>query len=157
MNQAGALRFSPESALRRLPLTACKKIGTLASRDRAATAVSRSVGYHLEDVAARSFSASARFPRETVESCSKRRKSCSTLWSNGRFRVGSTVRQRARSAYENDDDQASTSSDSSASIARSVGSVGVITLACKILGLVREVMIAARFGVGWVSKSSETS
>lgn len=41
----------------------------------------------------------------------------------------------------------------SASIVRSVSAVGVVALACKMLGLIREVIIAASFGVGWVSIS----
>ena len=41
----------------------------------------------------------------------------------------------------------------SLSIVRSVSSVGFVTLMCKILGLAREVIIAASFGVGWVSLS----
>ena len=45
------------------------------------------------------------------------------------------------------------SSASSVSIVRSVSSVGLVTLVCKMLGLIREVIIAASFGVGWVSVS----
>lgn len=46
--------------------------------------------------------------------------------------------------------QPSGASDSSVSILRSVSAVGVVTLVCKMLGLIREVFIAASFGVGWV-------
>jgi hypothetical protein len=40
--------------------------------------------------------------------------------------------------------------DFQVSIIRSVGSVGALTFVCKLLGLLREVMIAAKFGVGLV-------
>ena len=40
--------------------------------------------------------------------------------------------------------------DFQVNIIRSVGSVGALTFVCKLLGLLREVMIAAKFGVGWV-------
>ena len=53
-------------------------------------------------------------------------------------------------AYREHDRLSVTRADFQVSIVRSVGSVGVLTFVCKLLGLLREVMIAAKFGVGWV-------
>jgi|AntAceMinimDraft_1070359.scaffolds.fasta_scaffold12184_4 hypothetical protein len=60
---------------------------------------------------------------------------------------------RVPRAATHEGSQTSHSADSSVSIVRSVSSVGVVTLACKVLGLVREVATAASFGVGWVRLS----
>ena len=45
----------------------------------------------------------------------------------------------------------------SMNIARSVGSVGALTFVCKLLGLLRQMMIAAKFGVGWVRDLTSSS
>ena len=51
------------------------------------------------------------------------------------------------------DPRLSKPSPSPGSIIRSVSAVGFITLACKVLGLIREIIIAASFGVGWIIDS----
>mmetsp|Transcript_16612 Transcript_16612/g.40859 ORF Transcript_16612/g.40859 Transcript_16612/m.40859 type:complete len:648 (-) Transcript_16612:1604-3547(-) len=60
---------------------------------------------------------------------------------------------RVPRAATHEGSQTSHSANSSVSIVRSVSSVGVVTLACKVLGLVREVATAASFGVGWIVDS----
>ena len=60
-------------------------------------------------------------------------------------------------AFREHDRLSVTRRDFQVNIARSVGSVGALTFVCKLLGLLREMMIAAKFGVGWVRDLTSSS
>ena len=61
-------------------------------------------------------------------------------------------------AFREHDRLSVTRRDFQVNIARSVGSVGALTFVCKLLGLLREMMIAkSKFGVGWVRDLTSSS